>query len=194
MRHTHTNIYMLIVFKSSYNGFIIFPLNNIQKTSFHVYKYIPTSFLVTILYHNLLSQFPIYSHFKQFIHFQNTFFSEVKNKSEVTQSCLTLCNRMECSPPGCSVNGVLQARILEWVAISFSRGSSQPRGRTQVPHIADSLPSEPPGKSMLYVYCTTIWFHILFLYGLLQGIEYSFLCYTTGPCCFSILGIIVCTC
>ena len=40
------------------------------------------------------------------------------------QSCLTLCNPLDRSPPGCSVRGILQARILEWVAISFSRGSS----------------------------------------------------------------------
>ena len=44
-----------------------------------------------------------------------------------TQSCPTLCNSMDCSPPGSSVHGILQARILEWVAISFSRGSSPPR-------------------------------------------------------------------
>ena len=43
---------------------------------------------------------------------------------------------MDCSPPGSSIHGILQARILEWVAISFSRGSSRPRDRTQVPHIA----------------------------------------------------------
>ena len=43
------------------------------------------------------------------------------------QSCLTLCDRMDCSPPGFSVHGILQARILEWVAMPFSRGSSQPR-------------------------------------------------------------------
>ena len=42
--------------------------------------------------------------------------------SEVTQSCPTLCDRVDCSPPGSSVHGILQARILEWVAISFSRG------------------------------------------------------------------------
>ena len=40
----------------------------------------------------------------------------------VTQSCPTLCNPMDCSPPGSSVHGVLQARILEWVTIPFSRG------------------------------------------------------------------------
>ena len=45
----------------------------------------------------------------------------------VAQSCLTLCNSMDYSPPSSSVHGILQARILEWVAISFSRGSSQPR-------------------------------------------------------------------
>ena len=41
-----------------------------------------------------------------------------------TQSCLTLCDPVDCSPPDSSVHGILQARILEWVAISFSRGSS----------------------------------------------------------------------
>ena len=52
-----------------------------------------------------------------------------------------------CSPPGSSTHGILQARILEWVAISFSRGSSWPRNRTQVSHKqADALTSEPPGK------------------------------------------------
>ena len=40
----------------------------------------------------------------------------------VAQSCLTLCDLMDCSPPGCSVHGISQARILEWVAIPFSRG------------------------------------------------------------------------
>ena len=44
----------------------------------------------------------------------------------VTQSCTTLCNPTDCSPPGSSVHGILQTRILEWVAISFSKGSSQP--------------------------------------------------------------------
>ena len=43
------------------------------------------------------------------------------------QSCLTLCNPLDCSPPGSSVHGILQARILEWVAMPFSRGSSQPK-------------------------------------------------------------------
>ena len=49
----------------------------------------------------------------------------------VTQSCLTLCDPMDCSPPGFSVHGILQERILEWVAIPFTRGSFRPRDRTQ---------------------------------------------------------------
>ena len=48
------------------------------------------------------------------------------------QSCLTLCDPKDGSPPGSSVHGILQARMLEWVPISFSRGSSQPRDRTRV--------------------------------------------------------------
>ena len=48
----------------------------------------------------------------------------------VTQSCWTLCNPMNCSLPGFSVHGILQARILQWVAISSSRGSSQSRDWT----------------------------------------------------------------
>ena len=54
----------------------------------------------------------------------------------VAQSCPTLCDPMDCSPPGSSVHGILQARILEWTAISFSRGSSQPRDQTWVSCIA----------------------------------------------------------
>ena len=46
------------------------------------------------------------------------------------------CDPLDCSPPGSSVLGILQARILEWVAISFSRGSSQPKDQTQVCSIA----------------------------------------------------------
>ena len=54
----------------------------------------------------------------------------------VTQSCLTLCNPMDCSLPGSSVHGLLKARILEWVASPFSKGSSWPRDWTQVSCIA----------------------------------------------------------
>ena len=50
----------------------------------------------------------------------------------VTQSCPSLCNCVDCSPPGFSFHGILQVRILEWIATSFSRGSSWPRDRTQI--------------------------------------------------------------
>ena len=50
----------------------------------------------------------------------------------VTKSCLTLCDPVDCGPPGSSVHGISQARIQEWVAISSSRGSSRPRDRTCV--------------------------------------------------------------
>ena len=50
----------------------------------------------------------------------------------VPQLCPTLCDSMDCSPPGSSVHGILRAGILEWVAIPFFRGSSQPRDRTRV--------------------------------------------------------------
>ena len=57
-------------------------------------------------------------------------------RSEVAQSCLTLWDPMDCSLPGFSVHGIFQARVLQWVAISFTRGSSWPRDRTQVSCIA----------------------------------------------------------
>ena len=55
-----------------------------------------------------------------------------ESESEFPQSCPTLWDPMDCSQPGSSIQGILQARILEWVAISFSRGSSRPRDQTQV--------------------------------------------------------------
>ena len=67
-----------------------------------------------------------------------------------TQSCPTLSHPMNCSPPGSSVHGTLQPRIPEWVAVSFSRGSSRPRDQTSVsvpPALqADSLPLSCQGR------------------------------------------------
>ena len=63
------------------------------------------------------------------------------------QSCLTLCNPTDHSLPGSSVHGILQAKILEWVAMSSSRGSSQPRDRTHVSYISYI------GRWVLYCYC-----------------------------------------
>ena len=64
--------------------------------------------------------------------------------AKLLQSCLTLCNPMDRSPPGSSVHGILQARILEWVAMPFSRGSSRPRNRTPVSYISCT------GRQVLY--------------------------------------------
>ena len=71
------------------------------------------------------------------------------------QSCPTLCNPKDCSPPGSSVHGILQARILEWVAISFSRGSSYLRDWTQVSCVfyiaGECSTTEPPGKPKTHI-------------------------------------------
>ena len=60
-------------------------------------------------------------------------------RSEVAQSCPTICNSTDCNLSGSSIHGIFQARILEWVAISFSRGSSQPRDRIWVSCTAGRL-------------------------------------------------------
>ena len=62
-------------------------------------------------------------------------------------SCVRLCDPMNCSLPGSSVQGILQARILEWVAIPSSRGSSQPRVRTHISYISCT------GRWVLYHLC-----------------------------------------
>ena len=70
----------------------------------------------------------------------------------VAQSYLTLCNPMDCSPTGSSVHVSLQARILEWVAIAFSRGSSWPRDWTRISIFGrqvDSLPLHYLGRALL---------------------------------------------
>ena len=78
---------------------------------------VQTPFLI----HRFLSQslFPYY--------ICHSFFIEKVKESEVAQSCLTLCDPMACILPGSSIHGIFQARILEWVTISISRRSSQPR-------------------------------------------------------------------
>ena len=69
-------------------------------------------------------------------------FMKVKVKVKVAQSCWTLCNPMDYT-----VHGILQARIMEWVAFPFSRKSSNPRTKPRSPALqADSLLAEPPGK------------------------------------------------
>ena len=68
--------------------------------------------------------------------------------------CPTLCNPMDCSLSGSSVHGILQARVLELVAMPSSRGSSRPRYQTQVSCIAGRfLTTEPPGKPVSVSVC-----------------------------------------
>ena len=78
----------------------------------------------------------------------------------VTQLCPTLCDPMDCSLPGSCVHGILQARILEWVAMPSSRGSSLPKDRTPgsnstLSHLlhwqAGSLPLAPPGRPQWHI-------------------------------------------
>jgi len=75
----------------------------------------------------------------------------------VAESCPSLCNPVDYSLPGSFMHGILQARILEWVAISFSRGSSRPRDQTPVsPALTgEFFTTEPPGKPVL-LYPTVI--------------------------------------
>ena len=86
---------------------------------------------------------PTYPHNHWFLIFSMCFTKSLR-------SCATLGNPMDCSPPGFSVHGILQARILEWVAMPSSRGSSWPRDWTHVSYVpwhVGSLPLEPSRKT-----------------------------------------------
>ena len=97
--------------------------------------------------------------YKNTLHLEHTQISQDSEKVEllVTQLCPTLCNPIDCSPPGSSVHMIFLGRILEWVAISFSRGSSQSRNQTRascISCIADGFfTTEPPGKPSLRRQC-----------------------------------------
>ena len=86
------------------------------------------------------------------------------------QSSPTLCNPMNCSPPGSSVPGILQARILEWVAMPSSRGSSQPRDWTHISCVfciaGGFFTAESPGKP-----CRDVW-----IWGQIFILIVSFIC------------------
>ena len=71
-------------------------------------------------------------------------FPSILLRAKSLHSCLTPCNSMDCSPPGSSVHGVLQARILESVVISSSKGSSQPSNQTHVSYVSNI------GRQVLY--------------------------------------------
>ena len=84
----------------------------------------------------------------------------MKSESEAAQLCLILCNSMDCRRPGSSIHGIFQTRILEWVAISFSRDLPDPGVEPMSPSLqADALPSEPPGKYTYTYICIDIYIH-----------------------------------
>ena len=139
-----------------------FLLKNLMNAAFLGQPYITKSLLsgITVAnqnqwqtYHNTFQQFtPFFLYHSYIIYSAHVYRNCRKQESEVQQSCLALCDPMDCSLPVASVHVIFQARILEWVSISFPRGSPQPRDRTQVSSTeADSFPSEPPGKPR-YIY------------------------------------------
>ena len=93
----------------------------------------------------------------------------------VTQLCLTLCDPMDCSLPGSSVHGILQARILEWIAIPYSRGSSQPKDQTQVSYIAGRFFTIRATRVCVCIY--------------IYSFSYSFLLFLIGPFLKSLLNL-----
>ena len=92
--------------------------------------------------------------------------------SEVTQSCLTLCNTMDYILSGSSVHGIFQAIILEWIAISFSSRSSWPRDRTQVSRIVDRCFTVWASKEACEMSAIEQFFDILW-YCLSLGLEWK---------------------
>ena len=68
------------------------------------------------------------------------------------QSCSTLCNPIDGSPPGSSVPGILQAKLLDWVAISFSKACMHAKSLQSCPTLCDPMDSSPPGSSVHRVF------------------------------------------
>ena len=100
------------------------------------------------------------------------------NTSSVAQSCPTLCGPMDCIPPSSSVHGIFQARIPEWLATSYSRGSSQARDQTQVSALAGrffttSATWKAQQLKRIYQKHLMLWFncrkHLYHSYLLVQG-------------------------
>ena len=91
----------------------------------------------------------------------------------VAKPCLTLCDPMDCSPPGSSVYGLSQAGILEWVAITSSWVSSQPRDQTHIScdfcTVGGFFTTEPPGKPPVYMCVCTYMYHIFFIHSSVDG-------------------------
>ena len=98
---------------------------------------------------------------------------------KLLQWCLTLCDPMDCGPPGLFVYEILQAGILEWVVMPSSRGSSWPRDQTWVLHLlqwqSGSLPTVPAGKPLLDATRVQI-LHTSFLPSVCSGVEGGVIC------------------
>ena len=123
--------------------------------------------------------------------FNHTFLSSSGEKNTITycvhakslQLCLTLCNPVDCSLPESSVHGILQARILKWVAMPSSRGSSQPRDGThfsyvscigrRVPYHYRHLEAQLPSRIFLNIIlmCIKILLHNTFFYTFFQSVK-----------------------
>ena len=103
-------------------------------------------------------------------------------KVKVTQSCPTLCNPMDCSPPGSSVYGILQARILEWVAIPSPGDLSDPRSKPS-PFVSPAFaggfftttPPEKPLKVLAFVFKSMVYFELIFVFAVRQGFNFILL-------------------
>ena len=111
----------------------------------------------------------------------------------VAQPSPTLCDPMDCSPPGSSLRGILQARILEWVAIVFSRQFSLPRDETQVSRIAGKIlfclsQQGSPESATRAQISPLVW--VSFPFRPQQSIEQNSLCYTVSSHELPILYII----
>ena len=108
-------------------------------------------------------------------------------KENDAQSCPALCDPMACSPPCSSVHGIFRARVLEWVAIPFSRGSSQPRDQTHVSCIADGILSHLSHTAQTQVLSK---YFIQLTQGLhdcaLDQIFYKHTCLSPTPTCFKV--------
>ena len=99
--------------------------------------------------------------------------------TKLLQLCLTLCDPMDCSPPGSPAPGILSARVPEWVSIPYSRGFSQPRDQTHISYLLHweegSLPLAPLGKPtyLLHVifFFSFIFFPLLNWSHLIRGIK-----------------------
>ena len=106
--------------------------------------------------------------------------------AKLLPSCLTLCDPMNCSPPGSSVNRILQARILEWVAIPFSRGSSWLRDRTHISYVRQTHSPNMSWNAVSFVPQVAVYPYLLEVSWIKCPIQQKIVCNVIhGCCCFS---------